>query len=142
MKRSVLVFVALDVCDCGIQNNIVCILVDDHSPNAIQKVPYATDAFHLPRLGCHQRPHEHFVQTQRISAVLSDNRIRVHDVSAALGHLFGFHRDLDVCGFYKRLAFAFFDLIVIQVVAIFLQDHGDFIVVLNTQGIDTRTIQT
>ena len=61
-------------------------VIDDHSPDAIEEASHAIDTGHTPGFRSLQRSHEHLVQPQGIGAVFLDHLVRVHHVTAALGH--------------------------------------------------------
>ena len=87
MQHSFLVSIAWLITDCGRNHHLICFWVHDHTPDTIQEIPDAADPGHCPRLGCLQGPHEHFIQSQGIGAVLTYNLVRINDVATTLRHL-------------------------------------------------------
>ena len=61
--------------------------IDEQSPYAAEKTVNAFHAFGAPGLHHLQRPHEHFIKPQRIGPEFVNHFVRIHDVSARLGHL-------------------------------------------------------
>ncbi len=112
VKHPILFFVALAIGERRVQDDLIGFVIDCHSPNAVQEIPHSTDAGHHPRLGCFERPHEHLVQTQRISTKFTNDHIWIDDIAAALGHFVSFRQDLHIGAFDEGLAFAFLGLFV------------------------------
>ena len=69
-------------------------LVDDQAPGALQEAVNAVDVLGLPWLLLVERPHEQFVQPERVRAPAFDHVVRIGDVELRLGHLLdpGFER--------------------------------------------------
>lgn len=77
-----------DVFDGGVDFDFVGeVFVGDHPPGAGEEAVDPFDAVHLPGFGGIERAHEHFVEAERIGAVLLDDVIGIDDVAAGLGHL-------------------------------------------------------
>ena len=61
--------------------------IREQPPDAAEKTINTLDAFGVPRFHHFERPHEHFVKTERVRAELLENVIGIHHVAARLGHL-------------------------------------------------------
>ena len=87
MDDQVLLAARCDVLDRLREATLLGLRIDDQPPNAIQEVPYSIDSLHAPRLGRLQRPHEHFIEPQRIGSILFDDSLRIDHILQRLGHL-------------------------------------------------------
>ncbi len=84
---------------------------DDGSVGAREEAIHAFDSLRVPGLDRVERPHEHFVETQRVRSVLLDDIVRVDHVLERLAHLGDDLPQFPARTLFEELSVPFFDLI-------------------------------
>src|SRR5262245_39272744 len=100
------------ILDRCVQDHRLGAVVHDHSPDPVQKTAHAVNARHAPWLGLFKRSHEHFIESQRIRAVIAYDFVGVNDVASTLRHLVSaaFDANGGIALEYEAIAL-FFDLV-------------------------------